>query len=170
MNSNEELKKEILKQRVKQVKITKDTSVADLVESMSDMSIQARNIGQCAQVLKNLYADKDRPTVFLGLAGPLIAAGLRKVIRDLVVAGAVDVIVSTGAIIYQDIYAAFGHGHFKGSPSADDSALYDLQLDRIYDTYIDEEKVEQTDRFCKEVADEMPPGNYSSRAYLEILA
>jgi deoxyhypusine synthase len=137
---------------------------------MSDMSIQARNIGQCAQVLKNMYEDKDRPTIFLGLAGPLIAAGLRRVIRDLVISGAVDVVVSTGAIIYQDIYASFGHGHFMGTPQSDDAVLFDLNIDRIYDTFIDEEKVARTDRFCKLVADELPPGNYSSRSYLEKLA
>jgi len=161
---------ELLSKPVKQIKLEKDTSVADLVESMAGMSIQARNIGKCAEVLKNIYQDPDRPTVFLGLAGPLIAAGLRKVIRDLVVSGAVDVIVSTGAIIYQDVYAALGHGHFVGTPRADDAVLHDLNIDRIYDTYIDEVKVHATDRFCAEVADALPPGNYSSRSFLEALA
>lgn len=168
--ADQERRKEILHERVKHVQLKKGTTVAELVESMSDMSIQARNIGQCAQVLKNMYQDKDRPTVFLGLAGPLIAAGLRQVIRDLVVNNAVDVIVSTGGIIYQDIYASFGHGHYKGTHRAEDPTLYDLNIDRIYDTYIDEELVARTDRFCKLVADEMEPGNYSSRAYLDKLA
>ncbi|NQT30529.1 MAG: deoxyhypusine synthase family protein [Candidatus Saganbacteria bacterium] len=167
---NQELRKEVLVNRVKQLELKKDTTVAELVSNMADMSIQARNIGRCAEVLKNIYEDPERPTVFLGLAGPLIAAGLRRVIRDLVVSGAVDVIVSTGAIIYQDIYASFGFGHYKGTPSSDDAGLFDLNIDRIYDTYIDEEKVARTDRFCKLVADEMDPANYSSRAYLDKLA
>ncbi|MEA3494057.1 MAG: deoxyhypusine synthase family protein [Candidatus Margulisiibacteriota bacterium] len=163
-------KRDLLKRRVKQIKIDRSTSVAKLVESMAGMSIQARNIGKCAEVLKNLYKDKRRPTVFLGLAGPLIAAGLRRVIRDLVVSGAVDVIVSTGAIIYQDLYAALGHGHFVGSPNADDSILRDLRIDRIYDTYIDDEKAYMADSFCGETADRLKPGNYSSRAFVEALA
>ena len=163
-------KKSILNKRVKQLKLSPATTIAELVESMADMSIQARNIGLCGQVLKNLYQDKKRPTVFLGLAGPLIAAGLRRVIRDLIVERAVDVVVSTGAIIYQDVYAALGYGHFMGTPGADDNNLRDLKIDRIYDTYIDEEKVWQTDLFCGRVADKLPPGNYSSRRYLEALA
>ncbi len=167
---SERRKERILKDPVKQIKIEKNMTVVELVEGMEGMSIQARNIGRCAKVLKNMYKDPDRPTVLLGLAGPLIAAGLRKVIRDLVVAGAVDVVVSTGAIIYQDVYAAMGYGHFKGSPNADDPTLRDLRIDRIYDTYIDEEKVWRADHFCGEVADQMKPGNYSSRAYLECLA
>ncbi len=170
--SSQEIKKRsaVLQNPVKQIVVDDKTTVADMVEAMSGMSIQARNIGQCAQVLKNIYQDKKRPTVFLGLAGPLIAAGLRKVIRDLIVSGAVDVVVSTGAIIYQDIYAALGFDHYKGTPQANDDNLYDLKIDRIYDTYLDETKVWQADRFCAMVADGMIPGNYSSRAYLELVA
>jgi len=163
-------KKKILHKRIKQIKLGQNTTVAQLVEDMKHMSIQARNIGQCAHVLENIYKDKSRPTVFLGLAGPLIAAGLRRVIRDLVVSKAVDVIVSTGAIIYQDLYAALGHGHFTGTPDADDCRLNDLKIDRIYDTYVDEEKFWSTDQYCAKVADKLPPGNYSSRAYLNALA
>ncbi|MDI6731326.1 MAG: deoxyhypusine synthase family protein [Candidatus Margulisbacteria bacterium] len=163
-------RKAILRQPVRHIKIEEKMTIAKMVEAMAGMSIQARNLGQCAEVLKNIYADKKRPTVFLGLAGPLIAAGLRKVIRDLIVKGAVDVLVSTGAIIYQDIYAALGFEHFKGTPQADDDTLYDLKIDRIYDTYLDETKVWQADRFCAMVADAMAPGNYSSRAYLEAVA
>ena len=89
----------------------KGLKVADLVEAMKDMSIQARAIGQCAEVLDGIYTDRRRPAVFLGLAGPLIAAGLRNVIRELVAGGYVDCVVSTGAIMYQDIYQARGFHH-----------------------------------------------------------
>ena len=163
-------KKSILKKKVHQLGLSPTTTIAQLVDEMKDMSVQARNIGLCGQVLKNLYQDKKRPTVFLGLAGPLIAAGLRRVIRDLIVSKAVDVVVSTGAIIYQDVYAALGFGHYCGSPAADDNELRDLKVDRIYDTYIDEDKVWETDLFCGQVADRLVPGNYSSRRYLESLA
>jgi deoxyhypusine synthase len=116
-----------------------------------------------------MYADADRPTVLLGLAGPLIAAGLRRVLRDLVVGGYVDVVVSTGAILYQDIYQARGWRHYRGTPAADDVALRALRIDRIYDTYVDEEKFWQTDTWCGRVADELPAGNYSSREYLDFV-
>jgi deoxyhypusine synthase len=126
-----------------------------MVEAMADMSIQARNLGACSQVLGRMYADRRRPTILLGLAGPLIAAGLRKVIRDLVVGGYVDVVVSTGAILYQDIYQARGFGHYRGTPAADDTVLRDLRIDRIYDTYVDEEKFIETDIWCGLMADRL---------------
>ena len=162
-------KKGLLATRVKPVKVTAGMKAADLIEAMADMSIQARNIGMCANVLDRMYRDRNRPTVMLGLAGPLIAAGLRKVIRDLIVGGYVDVVVSTGAILYQDIYQARGFGHYRGTPAADDRVLRDLLIDRIYDTYVDEEKFLETDRWCGEMADRLPPGVYSSRAYIDFL-
>jgi deoxyhypusine synthase len=98
------LKSELLSDPVRPVTISQNMRVGDLVRGMADMSIQARNLGRCAQVLEKLYEDPKRQTVMLGLAGPLIAAGLRNVIRDLIVCGYVDIVVSTGAILYQDIY------------------------------------------------------------------
>ncbi len=164
------LKKEILNEKIKQVDVSKPVTIASLVESMADMSIQARNIGQCAKVLEDLYNDSDRPTVFLGIAGPLIAAGLRKVIRDMIEYKMVDVIVSTGAILYQDFYQAKGYGHYKGTPKADDRQLRDLYIDRIYDTYVDEDMFWKTDCEIGEFCDSLKPGTYSSRAFLKELS
>jgi deoxyhypusine synthase len=160
-------RKKLLSRKVGQVDITPGLRVADLVAAMRGMSVQARNIGLCGEVIDGIYTDKDRPTVMLGLAGPLIAAGLRKVIRDLIVGRYVDVVVSTGAILYQDMYQARGYGHFQGAINSDDNVLRDLHIDRIYDTFVDEEKFWDTDQWCGRLADEMPPGNYSSRAYLD---
>jgi deoxyhypusine synthase len=70
---------------------------------------------------------------------------LRQVIREMIANGLVDVVVSTGAILYQDIYQARGYQHFVGTPHADDTVLRDLLVDRIYDTYIDEVGVGKTD-------------------------
>ncbi|MBI4565432.1 MAG: deoxyhypusine synthase family protein [Planctomycetes bacterium] len=168
--ANRRQKKALFRQPVRPLALRPNTTVADLVEGMAGMSIQARNIGQCAQVLERMLKDPARPTVFLGLAGPLIAAGLRKVIRDLIEAGVVDVVVSTGAILYQDIYQARGFRHYQGDVDADDSALRDLYIDRIYDTYVDEEKFWDTDVWCGELANELPPGPTSSRAYLDFVA
>ncbi len=163
-------KEALLSKPVVPLKMEAGLTVADMVEAMAGMSIQARNIGRCARVLGRMMRDPRRPTVMLGLAGPLIAAGLRDVIRSLVAGGYVDVVVSTGAILYQDIYQARGFRHYHGHPNADDAALRDLYIDRIYDTYVDEERFWETDLWCGRVADELPPGNYSSRQYLDHLA
>lgn len=163
-------KAKILSRSVKQIDLEKLKTVGELVGAFGDASIQARSVGTVAGVFGRMLQDPERPTIFLGLAGPLIAAGLRKVIRDLVEYGMVDAIVSTGAILYQDYYQACGFQHFRGDPHADDSELRTLLIDRIYDTYVDEEEFIKLDSKIAALADGMKPGEYSSRSFLEELS
>jgi deoxyhypusine synthase len=145
-------------------------TIPDLLDSYRDGSIQARNLGNCAEVFKNMLKDKQRPTILLGLAGPLIAAGLRKVIRDMIEYNLVDVVVSTGAILYQDYYQALGFKHYIGSPDSDDAMLRDLYINRIYDTYVDEEKFAQVDSMIGKFACGLEPKSYSSREFISLLS
>ncbi len=170
LNAEQKAKKaQLFEATVRQVDLEKAGSIGRLVEAYGGASVQARNIGGCAEVVDLMMSDDDRPTVFLGLAGPLIAAGLRKVIRDMITNRMVDVIVSTGAILYQDFYQAQGFPHAVGTPEADDRELRDLYIDRIYDTYVDEEKFWRLDCSIGAFADEIRPGRYSSREFLKTL-
>jgi len=169
---SEEQKKakgKLLDRHVHQIDLEKIDSIDKLVGAYGRASIQARNIGGCADVVEKMMSDQDRPTVLLGLAGPLIAAGLRKVIRDMIEHKMVDAVVSTGAILYQDFYQTFGFKHSVGTPDADDSELRDLYIDRIYDTYVDEDAFWRLDCSIGNFADELPAGRYSTRQFLEIL-
>lgn len=159
----------LLRKPVAAVDVAKIHGLGDLLDAFRSTSIQARNLAHCLEVWENALLDRRRPTIFLGLTGPLIAAGLRKVLRDLIEWGVVDVVVSTGAILYQDLYQTVGGRHWMGSPLADDRQLRDLYLDRIYDTYVDELKFEDTDRAIGRVTAQFPARPASSREYLEFL-
>ena len=106
----------------------------------------------------------------LGLAGSLIAAGMRQVIVDLIQENMVDVVVSTGAIISQDYYQVLGGRHYHGHADADDKELRDLYIDRLYDTFIDEEKYWATDLAVSRFADSLSGQSMSSRQFLALLA
>jgi deoxyhypusine synthase len=168
--TQKKLKKKILSTEISQVDFENINNTADLVEAYKNSSIQARNLGQCADIFGRMLKDRQRPTIMLGLAGPLIAAGLRKVIRDMIHHNMVDVIVSTGAILYQDYYAANGGRHCFGSPNADDRELRDLLVNRIYDTYVDEEKFAEFDTMIGRFADTLERKNYSSREFITKLS
>jgi deoxyhypusine synthase len=162
-------KKELLSQEIQSIDLENIKTIADLMKSFEGASIQARNLNNCAQTLEGMLQDEERPTIFLGLSGALIAGGLRKVLRDMIKYNMIDVIVSTGAIIYQDIYQAKGNKHYKGSPASDDKELRDLFIDRIYDTYVDEVKFWECDTWIGNFADTLEPRNYSSREFLSLL-
>jgi deoxyhypusine synthase len=117
-----------------------------------------------------MLRDRQRPTIFLGLAGSLIAAGMRQVIVDLIEKNMVDVVVSTGAIVSQDLYQVRGGRHYHGDVNADDRELRDLYIDRLYDTFIDEEKYWETDLAVSRFADSLAGQSLSSRAFLALLA
>ena len=167
---NRRRKKTLLARPTTPVKLTRGTTVSQLLDAYRDASFQARALGKCAAVFEAMLRDKKRPTVFLGLAGSLIAAGMRQVIVDLIDQNMVDVVVSTGAIISQDFYQVRGGRHYHGDVNADDKELRDLYIDRLYDTYMDEEKYWETDLAVSRFADGLAGQSLSSRAFLALLA
>jgi len=113
-----------------------------------------------------MLRDKDC-TVILCLAGSLVSAGLKKVIFDLIKHNMVDVVVSSGAIVVdQDFFEGLGFYHYRGFVNADDNKLRELMIDRIYDTFIDEEDLRVCDMTVKKIADGLKPGVYSSREFI----
>lgn len=138
-------REELLRHEVRQIDVVGIERVEDLVEAFRETSFQSRSIGICARIWEEMLKDPD-VTVFMGLAGALIAGGLRKVLADTIRYNMVDVIVSTGAILYQDLYQSMGFCHYMGFPGSSDIVLHDLSVDRIYDTYVDEAGFRQLDR------------------------
>jgi deoxyhypusine synthase len=167
---NRRRKKALLGRPTTPIKLTKTTTVSQLIDSYKDASFQARALGKAAGVFEQMLRDRKRPTIFLGLAGSLIAAGMRQVIVDLIEQRMVDVVVSTGAIISQDYYQVRGGRHYHGTPDADDRELRDLYIDRLYDTFIDEEKYWETDLAVSRFADALGGKSLSSRGFLALLA
>ena len=87
--------------------------------------------------------------------------------RDLVKYNMVDAIVATGAsIIDMDFFEALGFRHYQGSQFQDDTELRKNYIDRIYDTYIDEEELQHCDKVIGEIADSLEPRPYTSREFI----
>lgn len=64
------------------------------------------------------------------------------------------------------IFRALGFKHYRGSQFEDDSKLRDLYIDRIYDTYIDEESLQKCDSIIYEIANSLEHRPYSSREFI----
>lgn len=163
-------KDELLRDMVEHIDFDEIETVRDLMEAYRNSSIQSRALASCMTAYERALQDPTRPCIMMGLSGPLIAGGLRKVIADMIRYGMVDVIVSTGAIPYQDFYQARGYSHYKCSPQVDDLLLREHFIDRIYDTMVDEEKFRETDEYIGEIAGQLAPRPYSSREFMETLA
>ncbi|OHB63043.1 MAG: deoxyhypusine synthase [Planctomycetes bacterium RBG_13_60_9] len=158
-------KRDILRDPVKHIDIKSFDSTA-IIEAMREMSFTARETARAADILNRMLEDKDC-TIILCIAGSTSAAGCMHIYVDMVRHNMVDAIVATGAtIVDMDFFEALGFQHYKGSPGADDKKLRELYIDRIYDTYIDEEQLQTCDSAVKEIADGLEKRPYSSREFV----
>lgn len=158
-------KKDYLKEIIQHIDI-KEHNVVPLVDAMEKMAFTARDLNRAAKIFDMMVSDKDA-AVILTLAGSLFSAGLKKVVHDLVANNMIDAIVSTGAIMVdQDFFEALGFKHYIGNQFADDNELRDLHIDRIYDTYIDEDELRVCDDTTATIFNSLEPRPYSSRELL----
>jgi deoxyhypusine synthase len=158
-------KKELLRETVKHIDFTSfDSSV--LINAMRDMSFTSRDTASAADIFKRMIDDKDC-TIILTLAGSTSAGGCMDLYADLIRYNMIDAVVATGAsIVDMDFFEALGFKHYKGTPHTDDTMLRDTLIDRIYDTYIDEEELQVCDMTIREIANELPRRPHSSREFI----
>lgn len=158
-----------LNKSTEHVDVSNDDGLHALIMSFSRASFQARNLSRCVNAYQQMLRD-DEAVIFLGLAGALVPAGMRKIIADLISHHFVDVLVSTGANLFHDFFEAIGYHHYVGDPPADDSQLCQAKIDRIYDTYVSDTELGHAEQRIAEIASSLEPRSYSSREFLECLA
>jgi len=131
-------------------------SVGELVNEMRACGVLgAGKIGEATQLLEEMFYDPDY-TVFLTLAGPLVPGGLRRIIRDLIDRGYVDVLVTTGANMVHDMVEALGFRHLQGTFLAEDKKLRAEDIGRIGDIYIEQKAFQRLEKWLYKVLEDMP--------------
>jgi deoxyhypusine synthase len=136
----------------------------EIIARMERISFQGRNLATAHRIWHKMI--EDEVTIFLGMAGALSAGGLRLIVAHLITHRYVDCLVSTGANLYHDLHETRGQRHYIGSPHADDAALADEQIDRVYDTYASEEEFVANDNWIADFAATLEHRPYTSREFL----
>jgi deoxyhypusine synthase len=159
-------KKKLLNNPVEHIDI-KSFDARNIIDSMSKMSFTSRDTARAAKIYNEMLADKDC-SIFLTLAGSTSAGGCMDLYTDLVKNNMIDAIVATGAsIIDMDFFEALGFKHYQGSQFQDDTELRNNYIDRIYDTYIDEEELQACDKAICNIANTLEPRSYTSREFIK---
>ena len=141
---NDTRKAELLSTTVEHIDITK-FDARPIVDAMKKMSFTSRDLGRATKIYNQMLADKDC-TVVLVIAGSTSAGGCMDLYAELIRNKMVDVVVATGAtIVDMDFFEGLGHKHYQALEIPDDDTLRSLYIDRIYDTYIDEEQLQDCD-------------------------
>jgi len=158
-------KRDLLKDTIEHIDI-KSFDATPIIESMKKMSFSSRDTANAADILLRMVRDKDCTNI-LTLAGSTSAGGCMQVYVDMVKHNMIDVIVATGAsIIDMDFFEAIGYKHYVGRTDFPDKKLREYYIDRIYDTFIDEDDLQVCDGTIKKVADSLEPRPYSSREFI----
>lgn len=159
-------KKDLLKDVIQHIDI-KSFDARPIIDSMRNMSFSSRETANAADILDRMINDKEC-TIILTLAGSTSAGGCMQIYSDMIKYNMIDAVVATGAsIVDMDFFEALGFKHYKGTAFTDDRQLRNLYIDRIYDTFIDEEELQVCDDTIKKIADSLEPRPYSSREFIK---
>ena len=162
---NDTRKAELLSSPVEHIDITK-FDARPIVDAMGKMSFTSRDLARATGIYNQMLEDPDC-SIILVVAGSTSAGGCMNLYAELVKSNMVDAIVATGAtIVDMDFFEALGHKHFQANEIPDDDTLRSLYIDRIYDTYIDEQQLQDCDFTIGQIADRLEPSAYSSRAFI----
>jgi deoxyhypusine synthase len=162
---NDNRKAELLSSTVEHIDITK-FDARPIVEAMGKMSFTSRDLARATDIYNQMLGDPGC-SVILVVAGSTSAGGCMDLYAELVRSNMVDAIVATGAtVVDMDFFEALGHKHYQALEIPDDDTLRSLYIDRIYDTYIDEEQLQDTDFTIGRIADSLEPRPYSSREFI----
>ena len=134
---------------------------------MERISFQGRNLATAHRIWQKML--QDDVTIFMGMAGALSAGGLRLVVAHLILNRYIDCLVSTGANLYHDLHESRGQHHYVGTPHADDAALAEDRIDRVYDTFASEEEFISNDNWIADFACTLESRAYTTREFLHQL-
>jgi len=141
-------------------------NVGDLLAGMARTGFQGRRLGESVEVWAAMIRDPEC-TIFLGLSGAMIPAGMQKVLIELAHRNYFDVLVSTGANIFHDTCEHLGVRHYQGHHHADDVELLSRGIDRIHDIYAYEKEFRAVDRRIADFGKSIAPFRGSSREFIE---
>jgi deoxyhypusine synthase len=141
---------------LKQISLKKGITAGELVEEMDSCGVLgAGKIGKASRLIKQMFEDSDY-TVFLSIAGALVAGGLRTIIAQLLESEHVEVVVTTGANMVHDMLESLGCKHKIGTFRAEDKQLKERDIGRIGDIYIEHQAFRKLERWLYTLLDEIP--------------
>ena len=144
-------------------------SVSELTAEMRAAGVLgAGRIGEAAKLTAEMFSNPDY-TIFLTIAGALVPAGLRKIIRDLIDQEYVNVVVTTGANMVHDMVEALGHRHVRGSFFTEDKKLKDKEIGRIGDIYIQQKAFQHLEKWLFQILKTIPKEKREDLAVAELL-
>lgn len=130
--------------------LSKVHTVDDLVRAMGQTAFTGRQIGDAADVVEAMARDKDC-FVVMTLSGAMTVAKMGLIFCDLIEAGVVGAIVSTGALMAHGLVEATGLSHFRYDSKMDDRELFHAGYNRVYDSLEPETNLDHVEEVVQKI-------------------
>ncbi len=151
--------------KMKQVDIYPNMTVVELLDSMRNGGFTCNKVAHASDLLLEMIKNPSC-TVFLGLAGALIPGGMRKILFKMVEEKMIDCIITTGANLSHDLLETSGGSHFHGNNNIDESRLKELDMSRIFDTYISYESFVRFENLLQKILPKVSDEPMSTREFI----
>ncbi len=155
--------------KVHQVRLRPGMTVGELTEEMRLTGVmQGGRVGKAVELVAEMFSDPDY-TTFITLSGPLVAGGMRVILRDLIKNGYVDAVMSNGANMIHDILESMGRSHYQGTTFVDDEELYQEGYNRVYDVFIENNTFREIEGYVGKMVDNIPEDKRDGITFHEFL-
>ena len=152
--------------KVKAILPAKDKKISQLLHEMGKTGFQGRSLAETAEVMERVVSDKNI-TILFGYAASLSTTGQWEIINWLIENHYIDILVSTGANISEDIVEAMGYGYYQCNPRVDDEKFFKEGFNRYYDLYGKEsDYLNMTELIAEFIMTLDQKHKYSSREFL----
>lgn len=153
-----------LRKKLKAIEVKRGKSISKLLAEMKATGFQGRKLGEVIEVWEKMLREKNL-TIFFGFAGSMSTTGQWKIVKWLIENHFLDVLVSTGANISEDIQDTL-HGYYQGHWLVDDHQLWKLGIFRYYDVFTDGKKYRKMTELIRKFANTLTPDYpYSTREF-----
>ena len=159
---------------VEHMRVRAGMSVGDLIDEYGSAGIGAADLHEAVDIYAEMLAG-DEVTNFVGLAGAMVPAGMRRIVTDLIREGHVDALVTTGANLTHDAIEAIGGHHHHGRAEGEgslrehDEQLRDEGVDRIYNVYLPQEHFTAFEHHLRDEVFSELAGSVSIQAFTDAL-
>lgn len=150
------------------VQVDRDRSVAGLLEKMEGAGFGGRQLAEAHRIWLDMLGDNT--TVVVAANGALIPAGMRRLLAYVIKNRFVDVMVCSGAMLFQDLHETLGRQHFQAHPSMTDAELEASQITRMWDVLASEEEYSEANEWVGGFTNQLDQARaYSTREFLHLL-
>jgi deoxyhypusine synthase len=155
------------KEKVRAIEV-KDKKISQLLAEMAQTGFQGRKIGEALDTWEEMI-EQENLTIFFGYTGSMSTTGMWKIICWLIENRFIDVLISTGANVSEDIIEGMGSSYWKGSDRLDDADLLEHKVDRFHDVLVDELEYRKMEEMIRDFMQSLSwDRGLSSREFLHL--